>query len=59
MKLSAYQIAELWGRIEMVAASLREAVTRHDFSTVREAHTTLGELIAQMDANAASRRLMS
>ena len=54
MELTAYQKAELWGRIEVIAARLREAAKRQANADVREAYTTIGELIVQIDADATS-----
>ena len=49
MELTAYQKAELWGRIKVIAARLLKAVKRQNCTDAKEAYTRLGELIARMD----------
>jgi predicted acyltransferase (DUF342 family) len=49
MELTAYQKAELWGRIEATSVRLREAAKQQGFAVFRETYTRLGELIARME----------
>ena len=50
MELTAYQKADLWGQIEVLAVELRDAVARQCLAEVKDRYARLGELIARMEA---------